>query len=79
MSHVPHELSEDFPAQQDLIARLTQDDPEFARLARDYAALNARVYASETNVKPMEELAEHQLRKQRMFLKDEISRRLAQA
>ena len=79
MSHVPHELAEEFPDQQALIARLTEEDAEFAALADEYAKLNARVYEAETNQRPMEELAEHQLRKKRMFLKDEIYRRLSAA
>ena len=77
MSNVPHELSEEFPGQQELIARLTVEDAEFAALAEEYAKLNVRVYEAETNLRPMEELAEHQLRKKRMFLKDEIYRRLS--
>ena len=79
MSHVPHELSEDFPTQQDLIARLAIEDPAFAALTKEYAELNVRVHESETHVRPMDELAEHQLRKKRMFLKDEIFRRLSAA
>ena len=63
----------------DSLESALESDPEFAKLTQDYARLNARVYAAETNEKPMEELAEHQLRKERMFLKDEISRRLSQA
>ncbi len=79
MDHVPHELFDDFPAEKDQIIRLTKEDPEFASLAEEYSKLNVRVYAAETNERPMEELAEHQLRKRRMYLKDEIYRRISKA
>ena len=79
MSHVPHELAEEFPTQIETIARLTEDDPVFCALAKEYNALNQRVFAAETYERPLEELAEHQLRKRRMFLKDEIYRRLSRA
>ncbi len=79
MSHVPHELAEEFPTQQDLIGRLAAEDAAFAALAGEYAEINQRVHLAETYEQPLEELAEHQLRKKRVFLKDEINRRLAQA
>ncbi|PRY25060.1 hypothetical protein CLV78_102237 [Aliiruegeria haliotis] len=79
MSHVPHELAEEFPEQQELIPALIDRDPVFAALVKEYSALNIRVHQSEVHERPMEELAEHQLRKRRMFLKDEIYRRLRTA
>lgn len=79
MSHVPHELSEEFPSQIALIGKLVSEDPEFAEMAAEYMRLNQRVYEADTYLKPMEELAEHQLKKRRAFLKDEINRRLSEA
>lgn len=79
MSHVPHDLSEDFAAQQERIGYLVERDPVFAAIAREYDELNQRVFAADSHAQPMEELAEHQLKKRRMFLKDEIARRLGEA
>lgn len=79
MSHVPHELSEDFADQQELIDALSDRDPVFAAIAREYESLNLRVHQADSHEKPMDDLAEHQLKKRRMFLKDEINRRLAEA
>ncbi len=79
MSHVPHALSEEFPGQQEQIRKLIVEDPNFAQLAEFYAMVNVRIHEAETYEKPMEELAEHQLRKRRMFLKDQISRYLSRA
>jgi len=72
MSHTPHELAEDFPEFADRISALKQKDPHFAKLAEQYHELNRQIHRAETNVAPMETLAEDQLRKERAALKDEI-------
>ncbi|WP_116130893.1 YdcH family protein [Tropicimonas sp. IMCC34043] len=77
MSHVPHELSEEFPDQQDRIRALAAADPHFAAMTEEYARLNMRVFQADSYEKPMDELAEHELKKRRLYLKDEINRRLA--
>ncbi len=72
MSHTPHELAEEFPDKVELMSELKQSDAHFARLAEEYHELNRTVHRAETNVEPMEELAEVELRKKRAALKDEI-------
>ncbi|KUJ76949.1 hypothetical protein AVO45_10705 [Ruegeria marisrubri] len=72
MSHTPHELAEEFPDKVELMSQLKQSDAHFARLADEYHEINRQVHRAETNVEPMEELAEVTLRKKRAALKDEI-------
>ncbi len=72
MSHTPHELHEEFPEFSARISELKTGDAHFARLAEEYHELNRQVHRAETNVEPMEQLAEEQLRKQRALLKDQI-------
>ena len=72
MSHTPHELHDEFPEFAERISALKQSDAHFAKLAERYHELNRKVHSAETNVAPMEELAEMQLRKERAALKDEI-------
>ena len=72
MSHTPHELAEEFPDKVDLMSQLKQQDAHFARLADEYHEINRTVHRAETNVEPMEDLAEVELRKKRAALKDEI-------
>ncbi|WP_170581573.1 YdcH family protein [Ruegeria arenilitoris] len=72
MSHTPHELAEEFPDKVELMSRLKQTDAHFARLADEYHELNRMVHRAETNVEPMEDLAEGELRKKRAALKDQI-------
>ncbi|WP_170331640.1 YdcH family protein [Ruegeria arenilitoris] len=72
MSHTPHELAEEFPAKVELMSQLKQSDAHFARLSDEYHEINRTVHRAETNIEPMEELAEVELRKKRAALKDEI-------
>ena len=72
MSHTPHELAEDFPEKADQIHALKQSDAHFARLAEEYHDINRQVHRAETNVEPMDAMAEVDLRKQRAVLKDQL-------
>ncbi len=72
MSHTPHELAEEFPDKVEVMSQLKQTDAHFARLAEEYHEINRRVHRAETNIEPVEELAEGEMRKKRAVLKDEI-------
>ena len=72
MSHTPHELSEEFPDKVEVMHRLKTTDAHFSNLADEYHEVNRAVHRSETNVEPMDEMAEVALRKQRALLKDQI-------
>ncbi|CUH45784.1 YdcH family protein [Ruegeria atlantica] len=72
MSHTPHELAEEFPDMVELMSQLKQTDAHFSRLADEYHEINRAVHRAETNVEPMDDIAETDLRKRRAVLKDEI-------
>ncbi|MGR3617811.1 MAG: YdcH family protein [Paracoccaceae bacterium] len=72
MSNTPHELHEEFPDKADAISDLKQSDAHFAKLADEYHAVNRAVHRAETNVEPISNSAETDLRKKRAVLKDEI-------
>lgn len=72
MSNTPHELHEEFPEHAEKISELKQSNAHFAKLADEYHEVNRAVHRAETNVEPMETLAETDLRKRRGVLKDEI-------
>lgn len=76
MSHTPHELAEEFPDKVDAMHALKQSDTHFARLADEYHEINRAVHRAESNIEPMEDLAQVELRKKRSALKDEIYRML---
>jgi uncharacterized protein len=72
MSHTPHELFEEFPDKAAQMQDMKQSDAHFARLYDAYHEVNRIVHRAETNVEPMDSLAETELRKKRALLKDEI-------
>lgn len=79
MSHTPHELAEEFPEHAEKISELKQSDAHFQRLFDEYHEINRAVHRAETNVEPVEELAEVDMRKKRGALKDELYKMLTQA
>ncbi|MEM9676776.1 MAG: YdcH family protein [Pseudomonadota bacterium] len=79
MSHVPHELAEEFPDQLDAIHTMKTSNAHFAKLADSYHTVNREIHRIETGVQPSAENHETGLRKQRMALKDEIAGMLRDA
>jgi len=77
MSHVPHELSEEFPDKADELHALKTSNTHFAKLMDDYHEINRAIHRAETNVEPTDDLHAAEMRKQRLALKDEIARMLA--
>lgn len=77
MSNTPHTLQDEFPHQVEQIHALKLSDPHFAKLLEQYDVFNDKVHRAETNIEPMDSLAETELRKQRALVKDEIARMLS--
>ena len=77
MSNTPHTLAEEFPGQMDRIHELKTTDRHFARLLKEYDEVNDQIHVAETTVAPVEQLAEVELRKRRLQLKDAIAKALA--
>ena len=76
MSHVPHELAEEFSAEADALQTLRRTDAHAARMMDEYHEVNRAVHRAETDVEPVSDAEMQRLRKQRMVLKDEIARLL---
>ena len=79
MSHVPHELPEEFPDKIELMHDLKMNDAHFQRLSEEYHELNRQIHRVETGIEPTSEQFETELRKKRLHLKDEIASMLANA
>lgn len=73
MSHVPHELAEDFPNLAPAIRDLRMKNAHFARLVDEYHEINRSVHRSEINVDALGDGDIRALRVRRMQLKDEIA------
>lgn len=79
MSHTPHELTDDFPAEAERISALKQSDAHFAGLAERYHEVNRAVHRAETDVEPTSDAHLKELRHERMMLKDQIAAALSAA
>ena len=73
MSHVAHELTDEFPAKAQVIHDLKTSDAHFARIADRYHELNRTLHRMETNVEPADDFTMESLKKERLKLKDEIA------
>lgn len=74
MTHVPHELHEEFPEAAEALHRLKLENAHFAKLADDYHQVNREIHRIETDVEPASDQRAEDLRKRRLALKDEIAK-----
>ncbi len=79
MSHVPHELHEEFPEAAEQIHTLKTSNAHFANLADRYHTINRSIHRMETEVEPVADETLEDLKKQRLQLKDEIFKMLQDA
>ena len=77
MSNTPHDLTEEFPDDQERISELKTSSGRFARLAEEYNEVNRQIHRVETRVEPASEDVEEELKRTRVRLKDEIAQMLA--
>ncbi|WP_417667338.1 YdcH family protein [Roseibium sp.] len=77
MSHVPHELHEEFPDAADALHSLKISDAHFAKLAEEYHVINREIHRIETEIEPASDEALEDLKKKRLSLKDQIAAMLA--
>ena len=79
MSHVPHELHEEFPDAAETLHHLKTTDAHFGRLADEYHTINREVHRIETDVTPASDEVLEDLKKKRLHLKDQIAAMIAAA
>ena len=72
MSHVPHELAEEFPEFKQRIHELKTSDRHFLRLFNDYHEVNREVHRAEAAGLNISDKHYEEIKKQRIALKDEI-------
>lgn len=76
MSHVPHELHEEFPEAAARIHDLKTSNSHFASLAERYHEVNRAIHRMEAEVEPVADETLEDMKKQRLHLKDEIFKML---
>ncbi|MEC9342891.1 MAG: DUF465 domain-containing protein [Pseudomonadota bacterium] len=72
MTHVPHELHEEFPEYNDKIHQMKTDNAHFQKLFEAYHEVNRAVHRAETDVEPTDDFHLEDMRKKRLALKDEL-------
>lgn len=72
MSHVPHELADEFPDLTDRIHELKTTNAHFQRLFDEYHEINREVHRAEASGLNITDEHYEELKKKRMALKDEI-------
>lgn len=71
-----HELHEEFPQFSQLIDQLKQDDSDFRERFKQYAELDQQIEGLELRDSPIGDDSLHQLKQQRLELKDDLYREL---
>jgi len=73
MSHVHHELHEEFPEDGDVLHALKLSDAHFQKLSDKYHEINREIHRIEANVEAASDFRLEDLKKERLHLLDEIS------
>jgi len=73
MTHVPHELHEEFPDATDALHRLKMENAHFTKLADEYHEVNREIHRIEADVEAASDARAEDLKKRRLALKDEIA------
>ncbi|MBT8058782.1 MAG: YdcH family protein [Gammaproteobacteria bacterium] len=68
-----------FEHHQEQMEKLMKDNEEFLRIYNRHQELDKRVTAAETGTAPMEDLALNQLKKEKLWAKDQLARIMDQA
>ena len=77
MTHVPHELAEEFPDAAEKMHALKLNNAHFAKLADAYHEVNREIHRIEAEVEPASDAHVEDLKKKRLALKDEVATFLA--
>ena len=73
MTHVPHELHEEFPEAAESLHQLKMENAHFAKLADEYHEVNREIHRIEADVEAASDARAEELKKRRLTLKDEIA------
>ncbi len=73
---IPQELPDEFPDEAALITRLMKTNYLFRRLAGRYDEINHQIYRIESEEEPTTDEVLERFKKQRLKLKDQITRML---
>lgn len=78
MSHVPHELHDEFPEAAAELHALKIESPQFNTLADRYHLLNREIHRIESGVEAASDERTETLKKERLSLLDQVATMLAE-
>ena len=78
MSHVPHELHDEFPEAAAELHALKIGNPQFNTLADRYHLLNREIHRIESGVEAASDERTETLKKERLSLLDQVATMLAE-
>lgn len=73
-SLLSHSLAVEFPELASAIHRLKADNAHFARLLAEHDEIDQRIARDEQKIEPLNDETLHELKQQRLKLKDELYR-----
>ncbi|MEP2989625.1 MAG: DUF465 domain-containing protein [Parasphingorhabdus sp.] len=79
MSHTPHELHDEFPEAGDILHKLKIENAHFQTLSERYHNINREIHRIESGVEASSDERAEDLKKQRLFLLDEIGKMVREA
>jgi uncharacterized protein YdcH (DUF465 family) len=68
----PHDLHHEFPDHHDRIRELKMDNMHFSKLSETYENIVKELHRIETQIETPEDMYVEELKKKRLFLKDEL-------
>jgi uncharacterized protein YdcH (DUF465 family) len=79
MTHVAHELHDEFPKDAEILHQLKVSDPHFAKLADHYHDLNREIHRIEAGIEAASDERTEDLKKERLSILDQVSAMLSAA
>jgi uncharacterized protein YdcH (DUF465 family) len=73
MTHVSHELHDEFPADAEILHKLKVSDAHFAKLADHYHDLNREIHRIEAGIDAASDARAEELKKERLSILDQVS------
>ena len=73
MTHVSHELHDEFPADAEILHKLKVSDAHFAKLADHYHDLHREIHRIEAGIEAASDARAEELKKERLSILDQVS------
>lgn len=79
MTHVAHELHDEFPADGEILHKLKISDPHFAKLADHNHDLNREIHRIEVGIEAASDDRTEALKKERLSILDQVAAMISAA